>query len=106
MATRAFSPANSGGGRANWRVVLKRSMKRSAELLGASGLFTAMLFLGLAMASYQQTDPSPSTAAGGDVANWMGLPGAWVAERVLFLFGPVAILFLPLLSSQLSQAVC
>jgi len=101
MATRAYSPANSSPNRAdarpNWRVILKRSCKRSAELLGASGLFMAMLFLALAMASYHQTDPSPSTAAGGEVANWMGLPGAWAAERVLFLFGPVAVLLLPLL---------
>ncbi len=100
MATRAFSPANSsahGGARADWRVVLKRSLKRSGELLGACGLFLAMLFLGLALASYRQTDPSPSTAAGGDVANWMGLAGAWAAERALFLFGPVAALFLPLM---------
>jgi len=97
MATRAYSPATSAAARPNWRVILKRSCKRSAELLGASGLFMAMLFLVLAMASYRQTDPSPSTAAGGDVANWMGLPGAWAAERVLFLFGPVAVLLLPLL---------
>jgi DNA segregation ATPase FtsK/SpoIIIE, S-DNA-T family len=97
MATRAFSPANSADARPAWRIILQRSLKRSAELLGASGLFLAMLFLALAMASYQQTDPSPSTAAGGDVANWMGLPGAWAAERVLFLFGPVAVLLLPLL---------
>ena len=97
MATRAFSPANSTATRPHWRVVLKRSLTRSAELLGASGLFMAMVFLALALASYRQTDPSPSTAAGGDVANWMGLPGAWAAERALFLFGPVAVLFLPLL---------
>ncbi|MDP9057398.1 MAG: DNA translocase FtsK 4TM domain-containing protein [Pseudomonadota bacterium] len=97
MATRAFSSANSAAARPNWRVILKRSCKRSAELLGACGLFMAMLFLALAMASYHQTDPSPSTAAGGDVANWMGLPGAWAAERVLFLFGPVSMLLLPLL---------
>jgi S-DNA-T family DNA segregation ATPase FtsK/SpoIIIE len=96
MATRAFSPAN-GGTRVGWQAILKRSCKRSAELLGASGLFMAMLFLALALASYRQTDPSPSTAAGGEVANWMGLPGAWAAERALFLFGPVSVLLLPLL---------
>ncbi len=96
MATRAFSPAN-GATRAGWQLILKRSCKRSGELLGASGLFMAMLFLGLALISYRQTDPSPSTAAGGEIANWMGLPGAWAAERALFLFGPVSVLFLPLL---------
>jgi S-DNA-T family DNA segregation ATPase FtsK/SpoIIIE len=56
-----------------------------------------MVFLALALISYHQTDPSWSTAAGGPPANWMGAPGAWVAERALFLFGPVSVLFLPLL---------
>ncbi len=97
MASRAFSPANRAAARPHWRVILKRSLTRSVELLGASGLFMAMLFLGLALVSYKQTDPSPSTAAGGEVANWMGLTGAWAAERALFLFGPVSVLFLPLL---------
>ena len=84
MATRAFSPANAAANRgsaarSDWRAILRRSLKRSGELLGASGLFMAMLFLALALVSYHQTDPSPSTAAGGEVANWMGLPGAWAA---------------------------
>ena len=56
-----------------------------------------MLFLALALASYRQTDPSPSTAAGGEIMNWMGAGGAWLAERALFLFGPVCVLLLPLL---------
>ncbi|MDE2302843.1 MAG: DNA translocase FtsK 4TM domain-containing protein, partial [Sphingomonadales bacterium] len=89
--------AAGAAARPHWRAVLRRSARRSGELLGASALFAAMLFLGLALASYHQTDPSPSTAAGGAVANWMGLAGAWAAERALFLFGPVSILFLPLL---------
>ena len=43
-----------------------------------------MTFLALALLSYTQTDPSPSTAAAGDrIANWMGRPGAVVADRVL-----------------------
>ncbi|HEX2206131.1 MAG TPA: DNA translocase FtsK 4TM domain-containing protein, partial [Longimicrobium sp.] len=57
-----------------------------------------MVFLALALASYHQTDPSASTAAAeGRVANWMGPIGAAAADRLLFLFGPAAILLLPLL---------
>jgi DNA segregation ATPase FtsK/SpoIIIE, S-DNA-T family len=97
MATRAISAAGRPRAGADWRVVLRRSLRRSAELVGAGVLFAAMIFLGLALVSYTQTDPSSSTAAGGEVLNWMGAPGAWVAERALLLFGPVSALFLPLL---------
>ncbi len=93
MATRAIGPA----GAANWRAVLRRSLRRSLELVGALALFAGMIFLALALISYHQTDPSGSTAAGGPVLNWMGRYGAWLAERALFLFGPVSALFLPLL---------
>ena len=93
MATRASSARSA----ANWRIALRRSIRRSAEIAGAAGLFAAMLFLAVALVSYHQTDPSASTAAGGTVRNWMGAPGALVAERALFLFGFVSALFLPLL---------
>lgn len=93
MATRASSARSA----ANWRIALRRSIRRSSEIAGAAGLFAAMVFLAIALVSYHQTDPSASTAAGGDVRNWMGAPGALVAERALFLFGFVSALFLPLL---------
>jgi S-DNA-T family DNA segregation ATPase FtsK/SpoIIIE len=76
---------------------MRRALRRSAEIGGAIALFAGMVFLAAALVSYHQTDPSASTAAGGPIANWMGAPGAWIAERALFLFGPVAVLFLPLL---------
>jgi S-DNA-T family DNA segregation ATPase FtsK/SpoIIIE len=84
MASRAY---HRGG--ASWRLILRRSVLRSAELLGAVLLGLGALFLALALATYHQTDPSDSTAAAGPVMNWLGRPGAWAAERVLFLFGPV-----------------
>jgi S-DNA-T family DNA segregation ATPase FtsK/SpoIIIE len=83
--------------RTDWRAVLRRALRRSSELAGAVALFAAMVFLALALASYRQTDPSASTAAGDEVLNWMGPLGAWTAERALFLFGPVSVLLLPLL---------
>ena len=78
MATRAVgkSPAT------DWRAALRRSMRRAAQMAGALVLFAATVFLTLALVSYTQTDPSPSTAAAGnDIGNWMGASGAWAAER-------------------------
>ena len=97
MATRSMTSRGRRIAKPDWRAVLKRSIRRAVELGGAVLLFAAMLFLALALVSYQQTDRAPSTAAGGEVMNWMGPVGAWVAERALFLFGPVSVLLLPLL---------
>ena len=107
MASRAIGGGSRPlGGRAgdsaDWKVTLRRSLVRAAELAGSLLLFVLMGFLGLALASYAQTDPSVSTAAasaaeGGAVANWMGAPGAWAAERMLFVFGPASALVLPLI---------
>ena len=89
--------ATKAAPRPDWRLALRRALRRSAEIGGAVVLVAAMVFLALALVSYHQTDPSASTAAGGPVLNWMGTPGAAVADRVLFLFGPAAALLLPLL---------
>ncbi|TYC85491.1 DNA translocase FtsK [Novosphingobium sp. BW1] len=96
MASRAIG-AGQRAGKPDWRAVLRRSVRRAGELGGAVVLFAAMLFLITALATYSQTDPSASTAAGGEVRNWMGPVGAWVADQFLFYFGPVAWLFAPLL---------
>ncbi|HEU4650018.1 MAG TPA: DNA translocase FtsK 4TM domain-containing protein, partial [Croceibacterium sp.] len=82
---------------ADWRAAFRRSLARAGQLAGAAVLGAATLFVALALVSYTQTDPSLSTAAGGEVRNWMGLAGAYVAERALFLFGIVAVLFVPML---------
>ncbi|MFT4027202.1 MAG: DNA translocase FtsK 4TM domain-containing protein [Novosphingobium sp.] len=101
MATRAISVAGGASraqGRApQWRAALRRALRRSVEIGGAVVLLAAMVFLGVALATYKQTDPSSSTAAGGAVLNWMGAPGAWAADAALLSFGPVCALFLPLL---------
>ena len=96
MATRAMG-AGSRTARPDWRGVLRRALRRASELGGSILLFGATIFLALALASYHQTDPSSSTAAGGEVRNWMGAAGAWAADAGLLLFGPVCALFLPLL---------
>ncbi len=98
MAIPAYSSTRApGASGANWRRVLRRSLRRSLDLIAASVLIVAMVFLALALASYHQTDPSFNTAAGGSVLNWLGQPGAYAADGALFLFGPVSILLLPLL---------
>ena len=92
MATRPYHRTG-----AHWRLILRRSVLRSAELLGAGVLAALALFVTLALVSYHQTDPSLSTAATGPALNWLGSAGAWTAERVLFWFGPVGMLLVPLL---------
>ena len=93
MASRAMTRAQP----ADWRAAFRRSLARAGQLAGAGVLGVGTVFLTLALVSYTQTDPSASTAAGGEVANWMGRPGAWIAERALFLFGLVAVLLIPAL---------
>ncbi len=104
MASRAVAPVKTGRQTparqtdAEWRAGLRRSLRRIAQMTGAGLLLGAAVFLALALASYTQTDPSPSTAADpAEVANWMGRPGAWVADRVLLIFGLPGMLLLPLL---------
>lgn len=99
MASRAAQPVKSGRQTdAEWRAGLRRSLRRIMQMTGAGLLLGAAVFLALALASYTQTDPSPSTAADpGEVSNWMGAAGAWVADRVLLVFGLTGVLLLPLL---------
>ncbi len=92
MATRARN-AQPG----DWKAAFRRSLARVCQRSGSVILFALMVFLALAMISYSQTDPSPSTAAGAVISNWMGRSGAWAAERALWSFGLVSVLFLPLL---------
>ncbi|HSG56404.1 MAG TPA: DNA translocase FtsK 4TM domain-containing protein, partial [Paracoccaceae bacterium] len=92
MATRARN-AQPG----DWKAAFRRSLARVCQRSGSVILFALMVFLALALISYSQTDPSPSTAAGEVISNWMGRSGAWAAERALWSFGIVSVLFLPLL---------
>ncbi len=93
MASRALSTVPV----LDWRAAFRRSLRRAVQLGGAMLLLASMVFLILSLASYHQTDPSTSTAAGDQVTNWMGPWGAWAAERALFYFGLVCVLLVPLL---------
>ncbi|MEO7247237.1 MAG: DNA translocase FtsK 4TM domain-containing protein, partial [Novosphingobium sp.] len=96
MASQPMGGARRANG-GNWRVAMRRSLRRAGEMGSGLALAAASAFLALALASYHQTDPSMSTAAGGAVLNWMGASGAWTADLSLMLFGPVAVLLVPLL---------
>jgi DNA segregation ATPase FtsK/SpoIIIE, S-DNA-T family len=93
MATRARNASNAG----DWKAAFRRSLARVLQMSGACLLFGLMLFLALALVSYDQSDASPSTAAGPVIANWMGGAGAWAADRAYWSFGLISVLFLPLL---------
>ncbi len=102
MASRALNSKSANTtpvrGKADWRATFRRSAHRALQVTGAIALVALLIFLSLALVSYTQTDPSPSTAASGDdVRNWMGLSGAWAADRLFYLFGIPAILLLPLI---------
>ncbi len=89
--------ARKSGQTSDWKAAFRRSLARILQMSTSVVLFALMAFLALALVSYSQTDPSPSTAAGDVVQNWMGRAGAWAAERALWSFGLVSVLFLPLL---------
>ncbi|MEW4449281.1 DNA translocase FtsK 4TM domain-containing protein [Qipengyuania sp. JC766] len=94
MASRAIGKSNA----ADWRLAFRRSLRRALQVGGAVALFALLLFLAIALLTYSQTDPSISTAAdGSDIDNWMGASGAWMAERIYFLFGRTGWLILPML---------
>ncbi len=94
MATRAISKPQP-----DWRAAFRRSLRRAGQMTGAAVLFGLMLFLGLALFSYTQTDPSPSTAAG----NWRDCATGWARaargrqNASWFLFGLSGVLILPML---------
>ncbi len=74
----------------------ERGAKKALRLAAGGALALAAVAAGLALVSYTPTDPSLNTVAGGPVRNWIGAPGAWTADLLLTVFGPVAALLLPL----------
>ena len=71
--------------------------KRMFELAGLS-TFAVVVLVGLALASWSPADPSFNHATSGKPLNWLGYPGAYVADQLMqFLgFGVLAFLFIPL----------
>ena len=80
-----------------WRDAVKRGAVRSGALAGSVALIVGSLLFALAMVSYRPSDPAMNTAAGGPANNWVGAPGAWVSDIMLWLAGPATILFMPVI---------
>jgi S-DNA-T family DNA segregation ATPase FtsK/SpoIIIE len=79
-----------------WRQTVKAGAVRSGALFGAVALIVGTVLLALALVSYHSGDPSLDTAAGGPAKNWLGAPGATVADLLLATAGPAIALLLPL----------
>jgi len=79
-----------------WRQTVRHGARRSGALITALSLAAAMVLLGVMLASYHPGDPSLSTAAAGPAQNWLGAPGAIIADGLLALFGWPVILLPPL----------
>jgi DNA segregation ATPase FtsK/SpoIIIE, S-DNA-T family len=71
--------------------------RRIGVMLAGAGLALAAVLILLALISYNPSDPSLNTRAAGPVSNWIGGVGAWTADLLLSLMGPLAVLLLPLM---------
>jgi S-DNA-T family DNA segregation ATPase FtsK/SpoIIIE len=87
--------ASRAAGTAAWRGHARRIGARSGAILGAVGILAVALMLGFALASYRPSDPALMTAAGGPPQNVLGMPGAWISDLLLTLFGVPAALLIP-----------
>ncbi|HEX8644403.1 MAG TPA: DNA translocase FtsK 4TM domain-containing protein [Allosphingosinicella sp.] len=96
MATAAARKGRPGR-LGQWREGAERSARKGFRVVGGGALAAAALAAAVALATYRPTDPSLNTEAGGPVQNWTGAPGAWTADLLLTLFGPLSALLLPLL---------
>ena len=82
----------------DWREKLRDSVRLLVVRTVGTLLVAASLALGVAIATHDAVDPSFSTAAGGPPVNWVGSLGAYSSDLLLMLFGPAAVLFLPVLA--------
>ena len=70
----------------------KAFLKRRASELGGLVILAAAIALALALATYSPADPSPNHATAATPANWLGYPGAGVADVILQTLGLGGIL--------------
>ncbi|MEO7787765.1 MAG: DNA translocase FtsK 4TM domain-containing protein [Sphingomicrobium sp.] len=82
----------------DWRDTLAASVRRFARRSMGAVLVGLAVALGIALATHNSTDPSFTTAAGGPPVNWLGGFGAYASDLLLLLFGPGAVLFLPVIA--------
>jgi S-DNA-T family DNA segregation ATPase FtsK/SpoIIIE len=74
--------------------------RRASEIVGLA-LLALMAAVALSLATWSVDDPSLNNATSGAVANWLGRPGAMVADLLMQLIGlgVIALLFPPLVWS-------
>ncbi|MGH6705849.1 MAG: DNA translocase FtsK 4TM domain-containing protein, partial [Sphingomicrobium sp.] len=82
----------------DWRETLSASIRGFLRKSFGVALVGLAIALGVALATHSSVDPSLTTAAGGPPTNWLGSFGAYSSDALLFLFGPAAALFLPLVA--------
>ena len=82
----------------DWRETLAASIRGFVRKTIGVALMGLSIALAVALVTHSSTDPSLSTAAGGPPTNWVGSFGAYASDALLFLFGPSAALFLPLVA--------
>lgn len=70
-----------------------RFLRRRAIELGGLFLFLIAGLLALALASYDPADPSGNVASGTLPSNWLGFPGAWLADTLMQWLGLSSALF-------------
>ncbi len=87
MASRAQPPL--------WRETVRAGAVRSGALIGAILLTLVVILVVVAVASYHASDPSLNTASGSPAQNWLGKPGAFLADAAFWLLGPSIVLLLP-----------
>jgi S-DNA-T family DNA segregation ATPase FtsK/SpoIIIE len=82
----------------DWRDVLREAVRRFAIRTCGAALIAFSVAGAVALGSYNRTDPSLSTAAGGPPANWLGPAGAYFSDALLLLFGLGSALFMPVIA--------
>jgi len=82
----------------DWRETLSASIRGFVRKTFGVALVALAVALGVALVTHSSVDPSLTTAAGGPPTNWLGSFGAYSSDALLFLFGPAAGLFLPLIA--------
>lgn len=97
MATRAPGRAlvvvESG-----WKSRVREAGRRSSARAIGLALIALAVALLLAMASYRPSDSALNTVSGEPLRNWLGAPGAIASDLLFTLWGPAAVLFLPLVA--------
>lgn len=72
-------------------------LQRFAAEVRLTAAFIGWILLSLSLLSFHKSDPSwSSSGAGGAVANWVGVLGAWFSDVVYFLLGFSALWLIPL----------